>query len=62
MIQRVGRVEQAEMDRTFNMGIGMIVVVAETDAAALTGALDEAGEAWHRLGRVTEGGREVAYV
>ena len=62
MIQRVGRVEQAEMDRTFNMGIGMIVVVAETDAAALTGALDEAGEAWLRLGRVTEGGREVAYV
>lgn len=33
-----GNVEPFEMYRTFNMGIGMVVVVAERDAAAVLGA------------------------
>ncbi len=32
LVQRRGRVEQAEMDRTFNMGVGMVAVVPSADA------------------------------
>ena len=31
LVQRVGRVEQAEMERTFNMGVGMVALVAPDD-------------------------------
>jgi phosphoribosylformylglycinamidine cyclo-ligase len=31
LVQRTGRVEQAEMERTFNMGVGMVAVVPAAD-------------------------------
>jgi phosphoribosylformylglycinamidine cyclo-ligase len=31
-IQRLGNIEELEMYRTFNMGIGMVLVVSEKDA------------------------------
>ena len=34
-LQKLGSVDQAEMDRVFNMGIGLVVVVAEHYAAAI---------------------------
>ena len=49
LIQRRGEIESAEMFRVFNMGVGMIVVVAAADAAALCAALDGA----ERIGEVT---------
>jgi phosphoribosylformylglycinamidine cyclo-ligase len=48
-IEKVGGVHPDEMWRTFNMGIGMVVVVSEDDAARVTEA---AGLAMHRIGRV----------
>ena len=39
-----GAVPQEDMLRTFNMGIGLIVVVARSDADGVLGALREAGE------------------
>ncbi|NDV01539.1 phosphoribosylformylglycinamidine cyclo-ligase [Pseudoroseicyclus tamaricis] len=56
-----GGVAEAEMLRSFNSGIGMVVVVAEETAEAVTATLTEAGEAVHRLGRVTAG-EGVRYV
>jgi phosphoribosylformylglycinamidine cyclo-ligase len=50
-IQRVGGVHPDEMWRTFNMGIGMVVVVPEADAQACT---ESAGLPVHRIGRVVE--------
>lgn len=52
LIQRGGPVEEGEMRKTFNLGIGMVAVVdAEAAAVALT-TLESAGErAWH-LGQV----------
>jgi phosphoribosylformylglycinamidine cyclo-ligase len=42
----------AEMLRTFNCGVGMVVVVARTKADAVEAALREVGESpWH-LGRL----------
>jgi phosphoribosylformylglycinamidine cyclo-ligase len=56
-LQQGGRVQAAEMARTFNCGIGMAVLVAETDAGAVTAALGEAGETVHHIGRVEAGKR-----
>ncbi|TVR09873.1 MAG: phosphoribosylformylglycinamidine cyclo-ligase [Salinarimonadaceae bacterium] len=55
-LARAGGVAEAEMLRTFNCGVGMIVVVSETDVEAVAAALADAGEAPFVLGRVTSRG------
>ena len=58
-LQRAGGVERSEMFRTFNMGVGMVVIAAEQEAAAIIDASNAANiRAW-RLGVVTEGSGEV---
>jgi phosphoribosylformylglycinamidine cyclo-ligase len=56
-LQAQGAIEPAEMARTFNCGIGMVVVVAEADVADVTTSLEAAGEAVHRIGRIVPGER-----
>jgi phosphoribosylformylglycinamidine cyclo-ligase len=51
----VGGIEEKEMLKTFNCGIGMIMVVSADRAEALTGVLSEAGETVYTLGNVTAG-------
>jgi phosphoribosylformylglycinamidine cyclo-ligase len=46
---------QADLLKTFNAGIGMVLVVDAARAEALTALLSEAGETVHRIGTVTEG-------
>jgi len=61
-IQRLGAVPADEMWRVFNMGVGMIVVVPESDAFR---ALDVARSAGHRagiIGRVVAGSGDVRLV
>jgi phosphoribosylformylglycinamidine cyclo-ligase len=53
-LQERGRIDEKEMLRTFNCGIGMVVLVAENEADAVCRALKEANEPVHRLGRVVE--------
>ncbi|MBN9469904.1 MAG: phosphoribosylformylglycinamidine cyclo-ligase [Bosea sp.] len=62
-LAKVGGVAEREMLRTFNCGIGMIVVASAAEADAVVAALREAGEAPVRLGEVTPAGSEgqVAY-
>jgi phosphoribosylformylglycinamidine cyclo-ligase len=47
-----GMIAQEELLRTFNCGIGMIVVTAEAEAARVAQALESAGETVAQLGRV----------
>ncbi|MEZ5660622.1 MAG: phosphoribosylformylglycinamidine cyclo-ligase [Burkholderiaceae bacterium] len=49
-LQREGQVDDAEMLRVFNCGIGMVVIVAAEDEAAISSALREAGETVFALG------------
>ncbi|MBK0399705.1 phosphoribosylformylglycinamidine cyclo-ligase [Limibaculum sp. M0105] len=54
--------EQAELLRTFNAGIGMVVVVEAARAEAIAALLAEAGETVHRIGHLVAGERpEVHY-
>lgn len=47
LIGELGRVDRADLERTFNMGIGMVAVVAEADADAALALLAQRGvPAW----------------
>ena len=52
LIQELGNVEEREMFRTFNMGVGMILVAPEDEAAAIISELHESGEQVIQLGEV----------
>ena len=60
-LRDAGQVAQAEMLKTFNCGIGMVVVVAPEDLDSASHVLGEAGEQVYRLGTVVEGGDGVSY-
>jgi len=50
LIRRVGGVDEEEMLRVFNMGIGMIIIVAEMDHAEILERLEKLGEKAYALG------------
>ena len=54
-LQAQGHIEPEEMARTFNCGIGMALVVAEAEVAAVTASLEESGETVLRIGRIDAG-------
>jgi phosphoribosylformylglycinamidine cyclo-ligase len=59
-IQRAGQVPDAEMDRVFNLGLGMFAVVAAEDAGRAVDALRAKGQRAMPVGRVlTDGGGRV---
>jgi phosphoribosylformylglycinamidine cyclo-ligase len=62
LIQRLGNVEDQEMFRTFNMGVGMIVVCAEAEAPSVKTQIESRNEVCYQIGRVTSGDRQVALV
>jgi len=43
-LQEVGKVEESEMQRTFNCGIGMVLCASPDDSVSLIADLLEAGE------------------
>lgn len=56
-LQAQGNIEPEEMARTFNCGVGMVVVVAADQADAVAATLEAAGETVHRIGTVEAGQR-----
>jgi phosphoribosylformylglycinamidine cyclo-ligase len=61
LIQKIGRVSQEEMDRTFNNGLGMILVVAKADINAVTRSLAKMGETHFLVGDIRNGDRGVSF-
>ena len=57
-LQHQGGVAEAEMRRTFNCGVGLVVCVAAEDAERAQAILREAGEAVWPLGRIAAGDGE----
>jgi phosphoribosylformylglycinamidine cyclo-ligase len=60
-IQRAASVDDAEMRRTFNMGLGFLLVVAADDVAAATQRLETAGERVFTVGEIVAGEPGVDY-
>jgi phosphoribosylformylglycinamidine cyclo-ligase len=58
-IQRRGDVDDEEMARVFNLGLGMVLVVAAGDAEAAVEALAGAGQEATVVGRIVEGTGQV---
>jgi phosphoribosylformylglycinamidine cyclo-ligase len=51
-LQQQGQVDAQEMYRTFNCGIGMVVIVSEQDAEAARSLLSTQGETVYTIGRI----------
>ena len=56
VMQKLGNVEDKEMFRTFNMGIGMVVICSETDKQESMAQL----EAIFEIGKVVAGQKTVS--
>jgi len=56
-LQAGGAIEPGELARTFNCGIGMVAIVAASEADSVAAALTKGGETVHRIGRVEPGKR-----
>ncbi|MGH7768964.1 MAG: phosphoribosylformylglycinamidine cyclo-ligase [Candidatus Binatia bacterium] len=62
LIRRFGSVSQAEMDRTFNNGIGMILVVGKNEVGGVERALKKMSEPYAVVGEIRKGERGVRFV
>jgi phosphoribosylformylglycinamidine cyclo-ligase len=60
-LQQLGAVEQDEMLRTFNMGIGLIAVIPAEKIKKAKAILNRANERHCIIGRVVRGERKVSY-
>jgi phosphoribosylformylglycinamidine cyclo-ligase len=61
LLEREGRIDRDEMLRTFNLGIGMILVARPPVAEGLMRALRRRGEDCHVVGAIVRGARRVLY-
>lgn len=61
-MQKIGNVPQDDMMRTFNMGIGMVLVVPAEKYKRVAGLIEKAGEKSYLIGRIVKGDRKVTYV
>jgi len=59
-LQAQGPVDEAEMFRVFNMGIGFVLIVAEDFAHSIIKKLSRFGEKVYKIGRITTGMGKVA--
>jgi phosphoribosylformylglycinamidine cyclo-ligase len=53
-LQKAGNIQNSEMLRVFNCGIGMVVIAAQEDADLLTTTLTASGETVFRIGSIRE--------
>jgi len=58
-LQEQGRIEEAELLRTFNCGVGMVIAVRPDDENAAREALEAAGETVFKIGSVATGSGRV---
>lgn len=62
IIQREGRVTVDEMFRTFNMGIGYVMVVGKSDSSGILKKLKALGEEAYVIGHIDKGRGGVKYI
>jgi phosphoribosylformylglycinamidine cyclo-ligase len=62
LISSLGKVRQAEMLRTFNMGLGMLLIVPKKNVDNVARALKRKKEKFYTVGRIVRGPAEVKYL
>src|SRR5436853_7028363 len=60
-LQQLGSVPKDEMLRTFNMGLGMLLVVPSAKFKKAQSGLERVGEKAYTIGRIVKGERKVTY-
>ena len=60
-LQSEGSIDDTEMLRTFNCGIGLVIIVSSDTAAQAQQMLEASGETVYRLGEVQAGGRGIVF-
>lgn len=61
LLQEWGGIAEVEMRRTFNCGLGLVLIVPAAQAAVVVAAAAELGEEAYIVGDVVRGAREVLY-
>lgn len=59
LMQEIGNVEEQEMYRAFNMGVGMVIVCDVNDKESIISHIKEQGEGIFEIGKVIKGNQEV---
>ena len=62
IMQKIGSVAEAEMYRTFNMGVGMVIVTSQSDAGVVRLHLQQLGAQVYEIGSVTHGEGQVRLI
>ncbi len=62
LMQQLGNVPEPEMYRTFNMGVGMVIISAPRDREFIQSQLKLLGETCYEIGHVTSGSPEVKFL
>jgi phosphoribosylformylglycinamidine cyclo-ligase len=60
-LKEAGKVEDIEMLRVFNMGIGLLFIIPENHLSKVLKAFDQAGVTAHIIGKTIQGERKVYY-
>jgi phosphoribosylformylglycinamidine cyclo-ligase len=60
-LQNIGNVPQDDLMRTFNMGIGMVLVVPANKFKRVQSLIEKTGEKSYLIGRIVKGERKVIY-
>lgn len=59
LIQREGNIEEKEMFKVFNMGIGLVLVVSKNEVGKISSQLSSLGEVVFSIGEITSGKGQV---
>ncbi|HEY8203326.1 MAG TPA: AIR synthase-related protein, partial [Pyrinomonadaceae bacterium] len=59
LMQRLGNIDEPEMYRTFNMGVGMVILCDPSKTSTITNSVNASGFECFEIGRVTRGERTV---
>ena len=59
LLRKIGRIPDDDWRRTFNLGIGMILVISKRDLSKAAKMLKSLRERWYQIGEVVRGERVV---
>lgn len=62
LLQKIGHVSEAEMYRTFNMGVGMVIICDQQNAESVQSHFNKLREVCYTIGAVISGRQEVTFV